>query len=424
MPYVLALDQGTTSSRAIVFDRDGAVRALGAAGVPADLPAAGLGRARRRGDLGDAARPSRARRWPRPASAPRDIAAIGITNQRETTVLWDRAHRPAARTTPSSGRTGAPRPSATSCSAAGARGADPRARPGWCSTPTSPAPSSRWLLDHVPGARARAERGELAFGTVDTWLVWKLTGGRVHVTDASQRLAHAALRHPHAATGTTSCCALLDIPRAMLPRGRAPRSERLRRDRDRPVRRARCPIAGIAGDQQAALFGQACFAPGMAKNTYGTGCFLLMNTGDAAGARRGNSLLTTVAWQRRRADATTRSRAASSSPAPSCSGCATGSGIIRSAGRDRGAGRAACRTTAASTSCRPSPASARRTGTRTRAARSVGLTRGTTAAHLARAALEAIAFQSADVLEAMADGRRHHADASCASTAAPPPTTC
>ena len=221
----------------------------------------------------------------------RQIAAIGITNQRETTVVWDKT-------------TGQPihnalvwqsRQSHALCEQLKADGHEPliRERTGLLVDAYFSATKIRWILDHVDGAQARAERGELLFGTIDSWLVWNLTGGAAHVTDISNA-ARTLLFNIHTRQWDPDLLALLDIPAAMLPEVRSC-SEVYGTTRAQFFFDQHIPIAGMAGDQQAALFGQACFAPGMAKNTYGTGCFMLMNTGTQA-VRSGNGLLTTVAW--------------------------------------------------------------------------------------------------------------------------------
>src|SRR6185312_912539 len=219
-----------------------------------------------------------------------DIAAIGITNQRETTVVWERA-------------TGHPianaivwqdRRTAALCDELRAAGkaAFIAQKTGLVIDAYFSGTKLKWLLDHVPGARARASRGELAFGTIDSWLVWQLTGGRTHVTDASNA-SRTMLFDIRRGEWDDELLALLDIPRSVLPRVVASSGVCAETLLDGVA----VPIAGIAGDQQAALFGQACLTPGLAKNTYGTGCFLLMNTGANAVASR-NNLVTTVAWKR------------------------------------------------------------------------------------------------------------------------------
>jgi glycerol kinase len=288
--YILAIDQGTTSSRALLFDAQGRI----------------VGRSQREFE----------QHFPQPGWVEHDpleilasvqscavevmtrtgidasrIAGIGITNQRETTVIWDR-------------RTGQPihraivwqsRQSVEVCQRLRADGAEPlvRERTGLLLDAYFSGTKVRWILDHVPGAQARAERGELLFGTIDTWLLWNLSESRVHATDATNA-SRTLLYDIHRRRWCPDLLALLQVPAAMLPQVRSCSEVYAHTDPGGPFAR-RIPICGIAGDQQAALFGQACFEPGMAKVTYGTGCFLLMNTGAQAVSSR-HGLLTTLAW--------------------------------------------------------------------------------------------------------------------------------
>src|SRR5438093_2114278 len=289
--YVLALDQGTTGSTALVVDPDGRVRARGYAELPQYFPRPGWVEHDPEEIWATVERAARvALAEARIVGA--EVAAIGIANQRETTIVWDRA-------------SGAPihraivwqcRRTAPTCDRLRAQGVEPlvRDRTGLVLDAYFSGTKIRWLLDEVPGARVRAERGQLAFGTVDAWLLWKLTGGSVHGTDASNASRTLCL---NLKTGDwdDELLKLLGVPRAVLPvvlpsvgalaetteLGWLPRGVR---------------IAGIAGDQQAALFGQACHAPGAAKNTYGTGCFMLLNTG-LAPVVSSRGLLTTIAWR-------------------------------------------------------------------------------------------------------------------------------
>jgi glycerol kinase len=390
MSFVLALDQGTTSSRAILFDRTGTARASAQQEFRQIFPRPGWVEhdateiwATQSGVLHEALAKARV--------SARDVAAIGITNQRETTIVWDRATgRPIANAIVWQDRRTAPL-----CDELRNAGhADLIARrTGLVIDAYFSGTKLRWLLDHVPHARARAANGELAFGTVDSWLVWHLTGGRVHCTDASNA-SRTMLFDIHRGAWDDELLALLDIPRAVLPDvvassgvcGMA------------AIDGVAIPIAGIAGDQQAALFGQACVTPGLAKNTYGTGCFMLMNTGDKAVATR-NNLLTTVAWQRDgRLDYALEGSVFIGGAVVQW--LRDGLQIIRSAAEvealaasvpDNGgvylvpafAGLGA-----------PHWDAYARGGM-------FGLTRGATRAHIARAALEAIAFQNTDVLTAM-----------------------
>ena len=289
MSFILALDQGTTSSRAIVFDHDGAIRAVAQKEFTQIFPSPGwvehdpqeiwasqigvaveaLGRAHVR---------------------PKDVAAIGITNQRETTIVWDR-------------ETGEPihnaivwqdRRTADYCQRLKAEGAAGtiQAKTGLLIDAYFSASKIRWLLDNVPGARARAEAGRLAFGTVDTWLVWKLTNHACHVTDVSNA-SRTMLFNIHTLQWDNELLKLFGVPASLLREVRA--SSEVYGRVSASVGIADVPIAGVAGDQQAALFGQMCRQPGMAKNTYGTGCFMLMNTGSTIQLSK-NGLITTIAW--------------------------------------------------------------------------------------------------------------------------------
>ncbi len=289
MSFILALDQGTTSSRALVFDRAGTVRAVAQQEFRQIFPQPGWVEhdateiwATQSGVLYEA--------LAKAGLGARDIAAIGITNQRETTVLWDRATgRPVANAIVWQDRRTAPQ-----CDELRAAGhAELIARKtGLVIDAYFSGTKLKWLLDHGKGLRARAARGELAFGTIDSWLVWNLTGGAAHVTDPSNA-SRTLLFDIRTGAWDDELLALFDIPRAVLPRV-VPSSGVCA---DAEIAGIRVPVAGIAGDQQAALFGQACHTPGLAKNTYGTGCFLLLNTGGQAVAST-NNLLTTVAWQR------------------------------------------------------------------------------------------------------------------------------
>jgi glycerol kinase len=226
--------------------------------------------------------------------AARDVAAIGITNQRETTVVWHRT-------------TGKPvcnaivwqdRRTAGLCDELKARGLEPffTAKTGLVLDAYFAGTKLRWILDNVAGARALAQAGELAFGTIDSWLIWKLSGGASHVTDASNA-SRTLLFNIHTGDWDDELLAALDIPRAVLPQVVA--SSGVIAETAGDLLAARIPIAGIAGDQQAALFGQRCVTPGMVKNTYGTGCFMLMHTG-AKPVQSRSKLLTTTAWRSRR----------------------------------------------------------------------------------------------------------------------------
>ncbi len=391
---LLALDQGTTSSRAILFDRQGRLLAVEQREFAQHFPQPGWvehdAEEIWHSQLAVAHAVLR-----RQGLGPRDVAAIGITNQRETTVLWDRA----------TGEPLAPaivwqdRRTTGACDALRAAGHEPdiQQRTGLVLDAYFSATKLAWLLDHVPGARARAERGELAFGTVDSWLIWRLTGGRVHATDPSNA-SRTLLFNLHTLDWDDVLLECFRIPRALLPAVRPSSGDFGSCDVAHfggPI-----PIAGVAGDQQAATFGQACFREGMAKNTYGTGCFMLMNAGTRPVHSR-HRLLGTVGW-----------RLAGQAPVYCLEGSVFMAGATVQWLRD---GlqmiRQAAEVEALAASVPDSgdvflvPAfaglGAPHWDGHARAAL-LGMTRGTTRAHIARAALDAIALQSADVFEAMA----------------------
>ena len=288
MKHILALDQGTTSSRAIVFDRAGSVIAVAQKEFPQLFPQPGWVEHDPR-DIWSTQAGVAAEVLTKANIEAADVAAIGITNQRETTLVWDR-------------ETGQPvynaivwqdRRTAGICDRQRARKLDCviRRKIGLVIDAYFSATKVQWILQNVKGARARAQRGELAFGTVDSWLVWNLTGGAVHVTDVSNA-SRTMLYDIRKGGWDDELLKIFGVPRSMLPEVRSS-SEVYGRS---TLFGAPIPIAGIAGDQQAALFGQVCTKPGMVKNTYGTGCFMLMNTGTKPIASK-NNLLTTVAWK-------------------------------------------------------------------------------------------------------------------------------
>jgi glycerol kinase len=396
MPYILALDQGTTSSRAIVFDRHGWARARAQQEFPQHFPRPGWVEHDPR-DLWETTRRTALGALAEANLTARDLAALGLTNQRETTLLWDRrTGRPLHRAIVWQDRRTAPQ-----CERLRRAGHEPliRRKTGLVLDPYFSGTKLAWLLDHVPGARRRAGRGELAFGTVDTWLLWQLTGGRVHATDASNA-SRTLLLDLRTGDWDDALLRLLRIPREVLPEVRASSGD-FGEVTSVPGLRG-VPIRGVAGDQQAALFGQACFRPGMAKNTYGTGCFLLLHTG-ARPIRSRHQLLTTIAWR-------IGGRTEYALEGSVFIGGAVvqwlrdGLGLIaRSADVERLAA-----TVPDNGGVYVVPAFAGLGAPHwDAAARGVisGLTRGSNAGHLARAALESIAYQSADLLAAM------HADA-------------
>ena len=392
MKHILALDQGTTSSRAIVFAEDGSVRAQVQQEFrqifphpgwvehdPEDIWASQLSVARR------------ALKQARLKAA--DITALGIANQRETTLLWER-------------KSGLPvhnaivwqdRRTADACASLKRRGNANAVRnaTGLVLDPYFSATKLAWLLDSIPGLRLHAERGELAFGTVDSWLAWKLSGGTLHVTDVSNA-SRTMLYNIHAGDWDDKLLALFRIPRSLLPRVLP--SSHAYGESAKNIFGSAIPIAGIGGDQQAALFGQACHSPGMAKNTYGTGCFMLLNTGAEAVASRHGMLTTRCAQKGERAQYALEGGVFIAGAVVQW--LRDGLGFIRSSA-DVEALAASVQDTGgvylvpafAGLGAPHWDAYARGT--------MQGLTRGTTRAHIARAALEAIAYQSAEVLHAM-----------------------
>ena len=390
MSFVLALDQGTTSSRAILFDRGGNARASAQAEFRQIFPQPGWVEhdateiwATQSGVLHEALAKAHI--------GADSVAAIGITNQRETTVIWERATgRPIANAIVWQDRRTAPL-----CDELRAAGYAPlfAQKTGLVLDAYFSGTKVRWLLDHVDGARARAQRGELAFGTVDSWLVWQLTGGHVHCTDASNA-SRTLLFNIHTGDWDDELLAVLDVPRAMLPQV-VPSSGICGQAK---IGGLDVPIAGIAGDQQAALFGQACLAPGLAKNTYGTGCFLLLNTGMEAVASH-NNLLTTVAWLREgKMDYALEGSVFIGGAVVQW--LRDGLQIIRSATEIEALAASVPDNGGVYLVPAFAGLGAPHWDAYARGAM-FGLTRGATRGHIARAALEAIAFQSADVLAAM-----------------------
>ncbi|MFT4641282.1 MAG: glycerol kinase [Verrucomicrobiales bacterium] len=290
MAFILSLDQGTTSSRAILFDQAGTIHGVAQAEFTQHFPEPGLVE-HDANEIWDTQLRTAQQVLADTGTAPTDIAAIGITNQRETTLLWDRA-------------TGEPisnaivwqdRRTAGFCAGLKADGHAEmiQERTGLVLDAYFSGSKVRWMLDNIPKARERAEAGELCFGTMDSWLIYKLTGGRVHVTDESNA-SRTLLYNIRECAWDESLLDLFQIPDAILPEVRS--SSEVYGESEAELLGQGIPIAGIGGDQQAALFGQACHSPGQAKNTYGTGCFMLMHTGTKP-IRSENNLLTTIAWQ-------------------------------------------------------------------------------------------------------------------------------
>ena len=288
--FVLALDQGTTSSRAIVFDRAGKAVSTAQQEFPQIFP--GPGHVEHDPEAIWATQLQTAKdALSKAGLTAADIAAIGVTNQRETTVLWDKATgKPIANAIVWQSRVTAP-----ICDRLKADGHEPtfRKKTGLVVDAYFSGTKIKHLLDSHDGLRARAARGEVLFGTIDTFLIWRLTGGKVHVTDVSNA-SRTLLFNIHTLQWDDELLKLLDVPRAMLPEVKS--SSEVYGHTDSSLFGAAIPIAGDAGDQQAALFGQACFEAGSAKNTYGTGCFMLLNTG-AKAVPSEKGLLTTVAWK-------------------------------------------------------------------------------------------------------------------------------
>jgi glycerol kinase len=288
--YVLALDQGTTSSRAIVFDRSGQVISVAQQEFPQIFP--GPGHVEHDPEAIWSSQLQTANDAMSLAKImPEDLAAIGVTNQRETTVLWEKeTGRPIANAIVWQSRVTAP-----ICDRLKAEGHEAtfRRKTGLVVDAYFSGTKIKYLLDSFDGLRARAARGEILFGTIDSFLIWRLTGGRCHITDVSNA-SRTLLFNIHTLEWDDELLGLLDVPRAMLPEVRS--SSEVYGQTNPKLFGAAVPIAGNAGDQQAALFGQACFEPGSAKNTYGTGCFMLLNTGPKAVPSE-KGLLTTVAWR-------------------------------------------------------------------------------------------------------------------------------
>jgi glycerol kinase len=392
MRYVLALDQGTTSSRALLFDHAGQVSGLAQRETAQSYPQPGWVEQDPE-EIWQTQLAVAREAIERASTTAQDIAALGVTNQRETTVVWERA----------TGRPVYPaivwqdRRTAALCEQLKQQGLEAlfTGRTGLLLDPYFSGTKVRWILDHVPGARARAEAGELAFGTIDTWLVWKLTGARAHLTDASNA-SRTLLFNIHAGDWDDKLLQLMRVPRAILPQVVA--SSATAAETDPALFGRALPIAGIAGDQQAALFGQRCVIPGMVKNTYGTGCFMLMHTGERS-VDSHSRLLTTVAWQQ----AGRREFALEGSvfvAGAAVQWLRDGLGLIRSTEEVEAVAASVADTGGVYLVPAFTGLGAPHWDPYARGV-IAGLTRGTTAAHLARATLEAIAYQTADILAAM-----------------------
>jgi glycerol kinase len=389
---VLALDQGTTSSRAILFARDGRPVASAQKEFPQLFPQPAHVEHDPEAIWSSQLETARAA-LQKAGAKPEDVAAIGVTNQRETTIIWERGSgRPVANAIVWQSRITAPR-----CDRLKADGHEPlfRERTGLVLDAYFSGTKIAHLLDTLPGLRARAERGDVLFGTVDSFLLWRLTGGRVHVTDVSNA-SRTLLFNLHTLDWDDELLRILNVPRAMLPRVGS--SSEVYGDTDPAVFGAAIPIAGIAGDQQAATFGQACFDPGSAKNTYGTGCFLLMNSGTTPMPSK-HGLLTTVGWQLG-GETTYCLEGAIFIAGAVVQWLRDGLGLVESSAEIE----ALAASVPDSGDVYLVPAfvglGAPRWNQNARGT-IVGITRGTTRAHIARAALEAMAWQTRDVLDAM-----------------------
>jgi len=392
MGFILALDQGTTSSRALVFDYEGNVCSVAQKEFRQIFPQPGWvehdGNEIWASQLGVAVEAIAGA-----GLTSADIAAIGITNQRETTLVWDRA----------TGRTicnaivWQDRRTAGECDRLRAEGLESlfRDRTGLVLDPYFSGTKLAWILDNVPGARKRAEQGELAFGTVDSWLVWNLTGGERHLTDASNA-SRTLMYNIHQGEWDSDLLRILRIPAALLPE--IVSSSQVYGETASRLLASRVPISGMAGDQQAALFGQVCDRPGMVKNTYGTGCFMLMHTGGRPVASQHN-LLSTVAC--RIGDQTEYALEGSVFVAGAAvQWLRDGLGIIRSSVDVEALAASVPDNGGVYLVPAFTGLGAPHWDPYARGAL-FGLTRGTTAGHLARAVLESIAFQTADLLDAM-----------------------
>ncbi len=394
MRYLLALDQGTTSSRALLFDEHAALLGMAQEEHPQDYPHPGWVEHDPELLWQTQLRTARQVLVETRVSA-REVAAIGITDQRETTLLWERTSgRPLAKAIVWQDRR-----TTGHCERLRAAGLEPmvRDKTGLLLDPYFSATKLTWLLDQVPGARARAERGELCFGTVDSFLLFRLTGGTVHATDCSNA-ARTLLFNIHTLAWDEELLRLFEIPRSLLPDVRP--SAHVFGETTARLFGAPIPIGGMVGDQQAATFGQACFDPGMLKNTYGTGAFLLMNTGHTPVASR-HRLLTTVAWQLGvEARPTYALEGSIFVTGAAVQWLRDGLGLIRDAAETE----ALARSVSDNGGVYIVPAfvglgapywDPKARGTLT------GLTRGTGRAHIVRAVLEAACYQTRDVVEAM-----------------------
>jgi glycerol kinase len=392
--YILAIDQGTTGTKVLIFDHDGNIKSRAYSEFAQHYPQPGWVEHDAE-EIWTVSINLVAEALTNAGVQPSEIRAIGITNQRETSVMWDRA-------------TGVPvgraivwqdRRTASICDELRERGLEEtfRRKTGLVVDAYFSGTKVKWMLDHTDGLRARAEKGEVAFGTIDSWLVWKLTGGREHTTDYSNA-SRTLLYNIHELRWDEELLEILNVPQAILPSVKP--SSYVYGDTDPSVFFGQIiPIAGIAGDQQAALFGQACYDTGLAKNTYGTGCFLLLNTGRKA-VSSNEGLLTTIAWGIESEPVEYALEGAVFITGAAVQWLRDGLGIIKSAAETE----SLARSLKSNDGVYFVPAlvglgaphwDAYARGTIT------GITRGTTRAHFARAALESMCYQTRDVVAAM-----------------------
>lgn len=390
--YILSLDQGTTSSRAIVFNKSGNIVAMAQKEFRQIYPQPGWVEHDAM-EIWSSQASVLAEAVVKAGVAAKDIAAIGITNQRETTIVWDKA-------------TGVPicnaivwqdRRTAGICDNLKKEGHDKmiREKTGLIVDAYFSATKIRWMLDNVEGARQKAEKGELAFGTVDSWLLWNLAGGGLHVTDITNA-SRTMLFNIHTQQWDDELLKLLDIPKSMLPEVKS--SSEVYGETSGKILAAKIPIAGIAGDQHAALFGQMCTQKGMVKNTYGTGCFMLMNIGSKPILSK-NKLVTTIAWKIGK-EVQYALEGSIFIGGAVVQWLRDGLGIISSSSEVEDLAQQVPDNGGVYLVPAFAGLGAPHWNQHARGT-IVGLTRGTTAAHIARAALESIAFQTMDVLKAM-----------------------
>jgi glycerol kinase len=390
--YILAIDQGTTSSRAILFDHSGRIKSVAQREFKQFYPKPGWVEhdateiwSSQAGVMAEALAKS--------GLSSKELAAIGITNQRETTIVWDReSGEPIHRAIVWQDRR-----TAELCDELKQDGLAKmiQKKTGLVLDAYFSGTKLKWILDHVKGARRKAEAGKLAFGTVDSWLVWKLTGGKAHITDVTNA-SRTLLYNIHKQEWDKELLELFDIPEGVLPRVGA--SSEIHAETLATLPAAKVPVAGIAGDQQAALFGQMCLQPGMLKHTYGTGGFMVLNTGDKPITSK-NNLLTTIAWKVD-GKVTYALEGSIFIAGAVVQWLRDGLGIIRSSAEVEKLARSVPDSGGVYLVPAFAGLGAPHWDQFARGSMS-GITRGTTAGHIARAALEGIAFQTVDVLEAM-----------------------